>query len=458
MLQPVVAIIGRPNVGKSSLFNRLTGTKKAIVHSTSGVTRDRNYEKVSWNGSEFFLIDTGGYVPHSKDLFESAIREQVNISIEEADIILFVVDGKTGLTPLDEEIASIIRNNHLYKNKKIFLVVNKIDTNKDEESSNMFYKLGMGEPLRVSALSGRNSGDLLDQIIQGMKSRSPGEKNRDNIKISIIGRPNAGKSSINNILAGKEKSIVTDIPGTTRDSIDSVIQYHGKEIIIIDTAGLRKKSRIKQAESLEYYSVIRTYKSIERCDVAVLVIDATTIMSKLSRFRNLSLASFKLNREDTEIINLATDMKKGLLVVVNKWDLIQKSSDTARIFETKVKEHLKTYLWLPFLFTSVVKKQRIFKILDICLDIYSERNKKLKTSELNSTLLPVIRKYPPRSEKHREIKINYITQISNSPPVIVFYTNLPSEIQANYRKFLENKVREKFGFRGVPLTLVFRKK
>jgi len=460
MGQKITSIVGRPNVGKSSLFNRLIGKKAAIVHDLPGVTRDRNYGEAEWNGRKFFLIDTGGYVPGSKDKFEAAIREQVKISIDEADIILFVVDAKSGLSPLDLEIAKLLRrdaNKRSNAHKKVILVLNKVDSKADETAKPDFFRLGLGEPVEVSALVGRRSGDLMDLITSGIEP-DEGETDESSIKLAIIGRPNVGKSSLSNAITQSNRNIVTDIPGTTRDSIDTIIKYYGKEITLIDTAGLRKKSRIKRAESLEYFSTLRTHKSIERCDVAIIVIDATTIISKLSKYIDPSLATFKLSKEDVEIIIKAGELKKGILIVINKWDLVEKDSKTAKIFEDKVKEHLKTYDYLPFMFTSAITKQRVSKIIDMALKVYEERAKEVKTSELNAKLNKVIKEFPPRSKSHKEIRINYITQLRHSPPVIGFFTNLPGEIETNYKRFLENKIRSFFGFIGVPLTLVFKHK
>ena len=460
MPQKIAAIVGRPNVGKSSLFNRLIGEKIAIVHDLPGVTRDRNYGLAEWNGKKFFLIDTGGYVPSSKDKFEAAIREQVMISIDEADIILFVVDAKSGLTPLDYEIARLLRKEADKKSnehKKIILVLNKVDSSKDEAAKPDFFKLGLGEPVEVSALVGRKSGDLLDLITSDI-SPDTEEEDKSSIKFAIIGRPNVGKSSLANALTQSNRNIVTDIPGTTRDPIDTIIKYYGQDIILIDTAGLRKKSRIRRAESLEYYSAIRTHKSIERCDVAIIVIDATTIVSKLSKYIDPSLATFKLSKEDVGILNQAAELKKGIQIVINKWDLVEKDSKTAKIFEEKVKDHLKSYDYLPFMFTSAITKQRVSKIIDAALKVYNERAKEIKTSELNAKLNKIIKSSPPRAKSHKEIKINYITQLSHSPPIIGFFTNLPNEIEVNYKRFLESKIREFFGFIGVPITLVFKKK
>jgi GTP-binding protein len=353
MANKIAAIIGRPNVGKSTLFNRLLGKRLAIVHDSPGVTRDRNYGEAEWNGKKFFLIDTGGYVPASKDTFEAAIREQVSISIEEADIILFVVDAQAGITPLDTEIANILRKDISKKSneaKKIFLITNKVDSKNFESNIPDFYKLGLGEPMDVSALAGRRSGDLLDLITSNIPDDVQDETDAETPKFAIIGRPNVGKSSLSNALTQTNRNIVTDIPGTTRDPIDTKLKYYGKDIILIDTAGLRRKARIRKAESLEFYSAIRTQKSIEKCDVAIMVIDATTIVTKLSESSDIKLATFKLDKEDVNIIEEAASMKKGILLVINKWDLVAKDSETAKLFEQKVKEHLKTYDYLPFVF------------------------------------------------------------------------------------------------------------
>jgi GTPase len=462
MPNKIAAIIGRPNVGKSTLFNRLLGKKIAIVHDTPGVTRDRNYSEAEWNGKKFFLIDTGGYVPDSKDKFEAAIREQVKISIDEADVILFLVDAKSGITPLDEELANVVRKEGSKKEnvtKKIILVVNKVDSRDKEVHKQDFYKLGLGEPFDISALIGRKSGDLLDLIVQDMEAKDGEEIGAEGImKFAVIGRPNVGKSSIVNALTQTDRNIVTDIPGTTRDSIDTVMKYYGREIVLIDTAGLRKKSRIRKAESLEFYSAIRTQRSIEKCDVAVIVIDASSIITKLDRSSDIDSATFKLDKEDVNIIVEAARMKKGMVIVINKWDLIKKDSETAKKFETKVKEHLKNFDYLPFLFISALTKQRISKVLEMAVKIYEERCREIKTSLLNAKLSRIIEETPPRSKSRKEVKINYITQLKTSPPVFGFFTNLPSDIEENYKRFLESKIRDYFGFTGVPVTLVFKKK
>ncbi|RPI16778.1 MAG: ribosome biogenesis GTPase Der [Ignavibacteriae bacterium] len=462
MANKIVAIIGRPNVGKSTLFNRLIGKRLAIVHDTPGVTRDRNYGEAEWNGKKFFLIDTGGYVPNSKDKFEAAIREQVQISIDEADVILYVVDAQTGVTPLDFELASLLRkemNKEINAGKKLFLVANKVDSHNFEIYLPDFYKLGLGEPLDVSAMVGRKSGDLLDLVAENIPDDVKDEFGKDEIpKFAIIGRPNVGKSSLSNALTQTNRNIVTDIPGTTRDSIDSTIKYYGQDIVLIDTAGLRRKAKIRKAENLEFYSAIRTRRSIEKCDVAIVVIDAATIVTKLSNSSDIKLATFKLDKEDVNIISEAAQMKKGILIVINKWDLVEKDSETAKLFEIKIKEHIKTFDYLPFLFISALTKQRISRVIEDALKVYKERAREIKTSELNARLQKVIEVSPPFSRFRREIKINYITQLKASPPVIGFFANNPSDIEENYKRFLEGKIREFFGFDGVPLTLVFKKK
>lgn len=451
-MKNIIAIVGRPNVGKSTLFNRLTGKNEAIVHDSSGVTRDRNYGEGEWTAKKFFLIDTGGFVPNSDDKFEEAIRKQVKMAIEEADKILFVVDAQHGLHPIDKEVANMLRK---YANeKKIVLLTNKIDDIKQENFSAEFYKLGLGEPFPISAISGRNSGDLLDIICEDIEEDNTEEDKR--VKFAIIGRPNAGKSSIVNAIHNEERNIVTDIPGTTRDSIDSVIKYHNEDILLIDTAGLRKKAKV--SEDVEFYSTIRTYKAIQRCDVAILVIDVSIIIENLESASDYRLATFKLDKQDTTIIEEVYKYKKGLLVVINKWDLIEKDSNTAQIIENKIREHLQSYDFLKFIFISAKTKQRIHKILEEGKKIYELRNSEIKTSELNEKLLPEIQKSPPASLRGKEIKINYITQVKTAPPVFAFFTNDDKGIQPNYRKFLERKIRSYWNFDGVPISLIFKKK
>lgn len=453
-MEKVVAIVGRPNVGKSTLFNRIIGKRIAIVHPESGVTRDRNYGEAEWTGKKFFLIDTGGFVPGEDDQFNKHIREQVRIAIGESDKVIFVVDGENGIHPVDQEIANNLRKHS--EGKEIFLVVNKIDTNKREIYKNEFFSLGLGEPYAISALSGKLVAELLDDLIKDFSEEE--EKPDDRIKFAIIGKPNAGKSSIVNALLKEERNIVTNIPGTTRDSIDSVIKYHGESLVLIDTAGLRKKTKSTRNESIEFFSTIRTYKSIEKCDVAILVIDALDIMEGMGDVSDLKHSSFKLNKQDIRIIEDVMKYKKGLLIAINKWDLIEKDSKTSEIFKTKITEHLKSFHFLKFIFISALTKQRIHKVIEEAKAVYDERNKQIKTSALNDVLLDEIKRMPPQAARGKEIKINYITQLKAAHPIFGFFTNEPDLIAENYKRYLEKKIREHFGFAGVPITLVFKKK
>ncbi len=452
-MEYVAAIVGRPNVGKSTLFNRLVGRQAAIVHPTSGVTRDRNYGEAEWTGKKFFLIDTGGYVPESQERFEKAIRQQVMLAIEEADLILFVVDAKGGIHPSDKIIADLLRRSA--NGKKVILVANKVDTSEKEPNMFEFYSLGLGEPFPVSAINGYNSGDLLDEITKDITALADNEEDR-RIKFAIIGKPNAGKSSIANALLNEERNIVTEIPGTTRDTIDSTLKFHGEEIILIDTAGLRKKSKVK--ESVEFYSTVRTYKAIERCNVAILVIDASDLLQQAESAADLKSAMIRFDRQDTKIIEEVMKLNKGLLIVVNKWDLVEKDSNTAAVIEKKLNDHLKSYPFLRYIFISALTKQRIHRVIEAAKEIYDERCRKIPTSRLNEVLLEELKSIPPPSYRGREVKINYITQVKSSPPVFAFFTNFPEGIPDNYKRFLEKKVRESFGFSGVPVQLVFKKK
>jgi len=453
-MENVVAIVGRPNVGKSTLFNRIMGKRIAIVHAQSGVTRDRNYGEAEWTGRKFFLIDTGGFVPNSDEDFNKHIREQVKIAIEESDKVIFVCDGESGPHPVDSEIANNLRK--YSHGKQIFLVINKVDSGRKELNINEFYSLGLGDPYGISALSGKDVADLLDDIVKDFGEVEETEDSR--IKFAVIGRPNAGKSSIVNAILKQDRNIVTDIPGTTRDSIDSEIKYHGETLLLIDTAGLRRKSKIKKNESLDFFSTVRTYKSIERCDVAVLVIDATLIMEGMGKVSDLKHSDFRLDKQDVKIIEDVFSRKKGLLIVVNKWDLIEKDSKTSVIIENKISEHLKSYNFLRFVFISALTKQRIHKVIEEAVSVYEERAKQIKTSALNEVMFDEIRKMPPPASRGKEIKINYVTQLKHSPPVFGFFSNEPNLITENYKRYLEKKIREHFGFSGVPVSLVFKKK
>ncbi len=432
----IIAIVGRPNVGKSTFFNRILGTQQAIVHDVAGVTRDRHYAEAEWAGKSFTIIDTGGFVPASTDVFEQAIREQAHIAIEEADSIIFMVDAISGLTPMDHEIAEILRKS----DKKAFLVVNKVDNDKREMDTGEFYRLGLGQPYSVAAINGRGIGDLLDRLTSAIPQETENDQRDERLRLAVIGRPNVGKSSYVNALIGQNKSIVTDIPGTTRDPIDSIYEKDGKEVIMIDTAGLRKKAKVK--ESIEFYSTIRTMRSIERCSVALVLVDAAV----------------GVERQDLRIIQSAVERKKGVLIVVNKWDLIEKETNTARQFELALQQLLGRHSYIPVIFVSAKSGQRVGKAIEIAESIHEERRKEIPTNKLNTVILPEIERTPPSSTSGNEIKIKYITQVKVGPPVIAFFTNEPKLIQENYRRFLENILRQNFGFSGIPLTLVFKQK
>jgi GTP-binding protein len=431
----LVAIVGRPNVGKSTLFNRIIGHRDAIVDDMPGVTRDRNYAEADWAGKAFTLIDTGGFVPASEDVIELAIREQAQIAIDEASMVLFIVDAQSGLLPEDTEIADILRRSQ----KKVVLIVNKVDSDKRESELAEFYKLGLGEPIPISALVGRKTGDLLDIITKDI-SASPQDVGDPRLKIAIIGRPNVGKSSFVNALLQEDRHIVTDIPGTTRDPIDAILKYHGEEILLVDTAGLRRKSKVK--ESVEFYSALRALKSIERCDVAVVLIDAKE----------------GLEHQDLRVIETSIQRRRAVVIAVNKWDLIEKDDQTARAYEKALREKLRIYDFIPIIFISALVKQRIYKVIELVKAVDAEQNKRITTSELNNTLGTDIKTHPPHSRSGKEIKINYITQVRSKPPVFAFFCNEPKLVDDSYRRYLENRIREHFTFNGVPIVLSFKQK
>lgn len=437
MKKPVVAILGRPNVGKSTLFNRILRKREAIVDNTPGVTRDRNYSATDWAGVNFDLLDTGGYVPVSDDIFEKAIREQVNLAIHEANVIIFLTDAVTGITALDEEIAGILQKS----NVKILLAVNKVDNQEREAAIHEFYRLGLGDPFPISAMAGRNIGDLLDMVLSLLPAREQtAAEDTENIKIAVVGRPNVGKSSYINSILGQNKLIVTEIAGTTRDSIDTEILYNSKKIILIDTAGLRKKARVH--ENVEYFSNVRTINSLRRCDVAIVLIDATQ----------------GITDQDKKIIKNAVDEGKGLVVGVNKWDLVEKDTMTARKFELDSKESFRDLAYIPIMFISSLTKQRIFRLLDMGISVFEERIKNIQTAELNKFLQYTVNRHHPPAFGDKYVKLNYMSQIKTKPPVFIFFTNEPRGIKKNYRNFLENQMRNQFGFMGVPIKLLFRKK
>ena len=431
----LVAIIGRPNVGKSTLFNRIVGQREAIVDDAPGVTRDRHYADSGWAGKAFTLVDTGGFVPASEDVFELAIREQAQIAIDEADVVLFVVDAQAGPLPSELEIADILRK----AQKKVILVVNKVDSEKREPSLAEFYQLGLGDPVSTSALAGRKVGDLLDLITKDF-SVVASEQGDPRLKIAVVGRPNVGKSSFVNGLLQENRHIVTDVPGTTRDPIDAVVKFHGEEILLVDTAGLRRKSKIK--ENVEFYSTIRTLKSIERCDVVVVLIDAQG----------------GLEHQDLRIIEGAMKRNRPVVLAVNKWDLVEKDENTARHYEKALRVKLRIHDFTPIVFISALTKQRIYKVLEVVKSVDVEQNKRISTNELNEILGRDIKTFPPRSKSGKEIKIKYITQVKTKPPVFAFFCNEPKLIDDNYRRYLENRIREHFVYAGVPLVLSFKQK
>ncbi|MDF3076653.1 MAG: ribosome biosis GTPase Der [Sphingobacteriaceae bacterium] len=430
----IVAIVGRPNVGKSTLYNRLTESRKAIVDDMSGVTRDRHYGAAEWINKPFTVIDTGGYVAHSEDVFEAAIREQVLIAIEEATVILFVVDVTTGVTDLDDEIADILRRGK----KPVLVVVNKVDNNSQRNDAAIFYSFGLGELYLISSMTGSGTGELLDDVVSHFED-IPLEEN-SLPKYAIVGRPNVGKSSFINALIGKERNIVTPIAGTTRDSIHIHYNQFGHEFMLIDTAGMRKKTKVK--ENIEFYSVMRTIKALEEADVVILMIDATE----------------GLESQDINIFHLAEKNKKGVVILVNKWDLVEKNHKTTKVFEELIRDKIAPFTDVPIIFTSVVEKQRIFKALEAAAHVYNNKHKKIPTSKLNEIMLPIIENNPPPALKGKFVKIKFITQINGSSPMFAFFCNLPQYIKESYRRFIENKLRDNFDFQGVPIQIYFRQK
>ena len=431
----IVAIVGRPNVGKSTLFNRLTQTRQAITDEISGVTRDRHYGKCDWNGYDFSLIDTGGYVEGSEDIFETEIRKQVELAIGEATVILFLVDAKTGITDLDYAIVSLLRKS----NKKFVLGVNKVDNKTLLDASIEFFNLGLGDYIPLSSISGSGTGELLDEL-----TRNFVHKNENIIcdipRFAVIGRPNVGKSSFVNSLIGKDQNMVTDIAGTTRDSLDTRFNKFGFDFILVDTAGVRKKKNVH--ENLEFYSVMRSIRAIEHSDICILLIDAER----------------GFESQDQRIFHIADRNNKGIIILVNKWDLINKSTETAKEFEEKIKEKISPFTDIPILFISALNKNRLLKSLEKTIEVYKNRKQKIKTSLLNEVMLKAIEKYPPPSYKGKYIKIKYCTQLTSQSPSFVFFANLPQYIKESYKRYLENQLRSVFNFEGVPLNLFFRKK
>jgi GTP-binding protein len=432
----IVAIVGRPNVGKSTLFNRLTQSRHAIVDEISGVTRDRIYGKVDWNGKVFSVIDTGGYISGSEDVFEDEIRKQVTIAIEEADILVFMVDVTTGVTGLDEDVTKILRRT----TKETILVANKVDNTERVPHASEFYALGMGEPYTVSAISGKGTGEVLDKITSLIKDGKEDEEDPNLPRFAVVGKPNVGKSSLVNSLVGEERNIVTDIAGTTRDSLNSRYNAYNLDFILVDTAGVRKKGKVK--EDLEFYSVMRTIRAIENCDVCLLLIDATEGM----------------NAQDMNIFHLAERNQKGVIILVNKWDLVEKETNSTKEYTQKLLNKIAPFTDVPILFISAINKQRILKALQTSIEVFNNRKNKIPTSKLNKIMLEEIIKKPPPATKGKYIKIKYITQLPTHAPSFAFFCNLPQYIKEPYQRFLENKLRKHFNFSGVPLKIFFRKK
>ncbi|MET3977676.1 GTP-binding protein [Mucilaginibacter sp. UYP25] len=430
----IVAIVGRPNVGKSTLYNRLTESRKAIVDDFSGVTRDRHYGTSEWIDKKFTVIDTGGYVANSEELFEVAIREQVLIAIEEASVILFMVDVTTGITDLDDEIANLLRKGK----KPVFVVVNKLDNNAQLADASEFYSLGLGEIYTLSSMTGSGTGELLDEVVKHFEDVPFEENTRP--KYAIIGRPNVGKSSIINSLIGQERNIVTPIAGTTRDSIHIHYNRYGHDFMLIDTAGMRKKTKVK--ENIEFYSVMRTIKALEEADVVIIMVDAVD----------------GLEAQDVNLFHLAEKNKKGVVIVVNKWDLIEKNNKTIKVFEEQIRQKLAPFSDVPIVFTSVLEKQRVLKVIEVANQVYANRARKIPTSKLNEIMLPIIEKYPPPSLKGKYVKIKYITQIAGTSPMFAFFCNLPQYVKEPYYRFIENQLRANFEFSGAPIQVWFRQK
>jgi len=434
----IVAIVGRPNVGKSTLFNRLTNSRRAIVNEEAGTTRDRQYGKCEWEGREFSVIDTGGWVVNSSDIFEGEIKRHVSLAIEEADVIMFLVDIQNGITDYDLEVAQILRK----QTKPIILVSNKADTYEWQFQAAEFYKLGLGEPQIISAINGLGSGDLLDLLLTHFNPDVVEDIEHDLPRFAVVGRPNAGKSSMINAFIGEDRTIVTEIPGTTRDSIYTRFNKFGYDFYLVDTAGIRKKAKV--SEDLEYYSVVRAIRAIENCDVCILMIDATR----------------GIESQDLNIFSLIQKNKKGLIVVINKWDLIEnKESNDIKEYEKTIRERLSPFVDFPIIFTSVITKQRILKVLETAVEVCENKQRKVATAKLNEFMLPLIENYPPPALKGKYIKIKYVTQLPNTQiPTFLFFANLPQYVKDPYKRFLENKLRAKYEFTGTPVQIFFRQK
>ena len=434
-MSAIVAIVGRPNVGKSTFFNRLIKRREAIVDAVSGVTRDRHYGKTDWNGVEFSVIDTGGYLAGGDDTFQKEIDKQVNLAIDEADAIIFMVNVEDGLTGMDESVAVLLRKSK----KPVFVVVNKVDSNNRRDDAHEFYALGFEHLFSISSINGSGTGDLLDELVKSLPERE--QKEEENLpRFAVVGRPNAGKSSFINALIGEDRYIVTDIAGTTRDAIDTRYNRFGFEFNLVDTAGIRRKSKVK--EDLEFYSVMRSIRAIEHSDVCILMLDATR----------------GFESQDANIFWLAQRNRKGIVILVNKWDLVEKENNTAKAYEAAIRKEIEPFTDVPIIFVSALNKQRIYKAIETAVEVYNNRTKRIPTRQLNEVMLPIIENYPPPAIKGKYVKIKFCTQLPTPMPQFAFFANLPQYVKDPYRRFIENKLRENFDFKGVPIDVYFRQK
>lgn len=434
-MSAIVAIVGRPNVGKSTFFNRLIKRREAIVDAVSGVTRDRHYGKTDWNGVEFSVIDTGGYLAGGDDTFQKEIDKQVNLAIDEADAIIFMVNVEDGLTGMDESVASLLRKSK----KPVFVVVNKVDSNNRRDDAHEFYALGFEHLFSISSINGSGTGDLLDELVKSLPEKE--QKEEENLpRFAVVGRPNAGKSSFINALIGEDRYIVTDIAGTTRDAIDTRYNRFGFEFNLVDTAGIRRKSKVK--EDLEFYSVMRSIRAIEHSDVCILMLDATR----------------GFESQDANIFWLAQRNRKGIVILVNKWDLVEKENNTAKAYEAAIRKEIEPFTDVPIIFVSALNKQRIYKAIETAVEVYNNRTKRIPTRQLNEVMLPIIENYPPPAIKGKYVKIKFCTQLPTPMPQFAFFANLPQYVKDPYRRFIENKLRENFDFKGVPIDVYFRQK
>lgn len=434
-MSAIVAIVGRPNVGKSTFFNRLIKRREAIVDAVSGVTRDRHYGKTDWNGVEFSVIDTGGYLAGGDDTFQKEIDKQVNLAIDEADAIIFMVNVEDGLTGMDESVAALLRKSK----KPVFVVVNKVDSNNRRDDAHEFYALGFEHLFSISSINGSGTGDLLDELVKSLPEKE--QKEEENLpRFAVVGRPNAGKSSFINALIGEDRYIVTDIAGTTRDAIDTRYNRFGFEFNLVDTAGIRRKSKVK--EDLEFYSVMRSIRAIEHSDVCILMLDATR----------------GFESQDANIFWLAQRNRKGIVILVNKWDLVEKENNTAKAYEAAIRKEIEPFTDVPIIFVSALNKQRIYKAIETAVEVYNNRTKRIPTRQLNEVMLPIIENYLPPAIKGKYVKIKFCTQLPTPMPQFAFFANLPQYVKDPYRRFIENKLRENFDFKGVPIDVYFRQK